>query len=60
MKSGKSGKGKIPSSKNIPFPVKNQRNSFSGAAKGQSMRNSNASHRTCHKYVWNRIVQRND
>ena len=48
MESGKSGKGKIPSSKNIPFPVKNQRNSFSGAAKGQSMRNSNASHRTCH------------
>ena len=47
MKSGKSGKGKSKKSKNYPFPVKNQKSSFSGAAKGQSMRNSNASHRTC-------------
>ena len=48
MKSGKSGKGKSASSKNNPFPIKNQKSAFSGAAKGQSMKNSNASHRTCH------------
>ena len=47
MKSGKSGKVKSSSSKKYPFPIKNQVNKFSGAAKGQSMKNTNASHRTC-------------
>lgn len=47
MKSGKSEKGKTNNNKKYPFPIKNQKSTFSGAAKGKSMKNSNASHRTC-------------